>query len=68
MPEEGVVTVAEKLTDVITGIGSVLDGGVDWMGSITTFISTDPIAFLFCVGFVGAGFGAGLLGRVFGTR
>lgn len=58
----------ESLAGVISGIGSVLDGGVDWMGSITGFIASDPIAFLFCVGFVGAGFGAGLLGRVFGTR
>ncbi len=66
--EGATATMTEKLADVVGGIGAVLDGGVDWMTSIAEFIGTNPIAFIFTVGFVGAGFGAGLLSRVFGVR
>lgn len=64
--EGGVQRMAEvTLASILTDIGSIVTSAVSWMGSIVTFITSNPLVLMFVVLSV-VGLGIGLLRRVLG--
>lgn len=56
---------AVTLSSILTDIGSIVTSAVSWMGSIVTFITSNPLVLMFVVLSV-VGLGIGLLRRVLG--
>lgn len=52
------------LTDILAAAGNVITAGIGWAGDVLSFITSNPIVYVPIL-FAFAGFGVGLLRRVF---
>lgn len=54
------------ITALVSSMGEFVSGATSWMGDIVTFITSNPLVFVFVAGLPVVGLGIGLIRRLIG--
>lgn len=56
------------MTELLAAVTSVFTSAVDWVGTVATTITEEPVLLLFCVAVPLCGLGVGMFSRLLHSR